>query len=344
MPKNDSETAQSDGNGTESAEQRNASILNRRQFVVGAGAAAAGSAVVGTAGASGKSGKTKRGDNASADHKACNDRATVIAHRGFADTYPENTVAAFEQAARGGSNDAAARRGADWIELDVFPTADGDIAVFHDEELSGLTDTSGVIYETPSETVFSAEVLESGQTVPTLAESMDAIPPHVGVNIDIKAGSPDVQFGRVDDPDAERDAWNWLETVADVATDHRNELLFSTFWEGALATVQEVAPDVPAAYLLWGSIQEGLDVTDAYETAGINPPMDMIYGTPFFDDDAYEHIDLVAEAHARDLPVNVWTINTWYEVEQLLDAGVDGLFLDYSEIVRWGALGRYSTN
>ncbi|WP_440763326.1 glycerophosphodiester phosphodiesterase [Natronorubrum sp. DTA7] len=340
MPETDNETAQSDGNGAESTDQRNASILNRRQFVAGATAAAAGSAVVGTVGASGGNGEAKRGDNAGRGCKARNDRATVIAHRGYADTYPENTVGAFEQAARGGSNDAAARRGADWIELDVYPTADGDVAVFHDEQMGGLTDTDGVIYETPSADVFSAEVLESGRTIPTLAESMDAIPPNVGVNIDIKAGSPDVQFGRVADPEAERDAWQWLETVIDVATDSQNELLFSTFWEGALATVQDIAPDVPAAYLLWGSIQEGLDVTDEYETSGINPPMDMISGTPFFDDDAYESIDLVAEAHARDLPVNVWTIDTWYEVEQLLVAGVDGLFLDYAEIVRWGALQR----
>ncbi|WP_137289359.1 glycerophosphodiester phosphodiesterase [Natronorubrum halophilum] len=341
MPETDSETDQPDGNGAGSTDRRNASILNRRQFVAGAGAAAAGSAVVGTVGASDGNGETKRGGDARRGRGPHEDRATVIAHRGFADTYPENTVAAFALAARGGSHDAAPQRGADWIELDVYPTADGDIAVFHDADMSGLTDTDGLIYETPSADVFSAEVLESGQTVPSFAESMDAIPPNVGVNIDIKAGAPDVQFGRVADPDVERDAWQWLETVVDTATDHRNELLFSTFWEGALATVRDIAPDVPAAYLLSGSIQEGLEVTDEYETAGINPPMDMIYGTPFFDEESYEPIDLVAEAHARDLPVNVWTVDTWYEAEQLIDAGVDGLFLDYPGIVRWGALERY---
>ncbi|MEM4781824.1 MAG: glycerophosphodiester phosphodiesterase, partial [Halalkalicoccus sp.] len=225
----------------------------------------------------------------------------------------------------------------DWIELDVFPTCDGEIAVFHDEVLGDLTDTEGVIYEQPAETVLSAEVLESGQTVPTLHESMDVIPPEIGVNIDIKNGSPDVAFGRIEDPEAERERWTWLETVVEIASGYENELLFSTFWEGALATVREIAPEIPAAYLLSESIDEGLAVTEEYGCEAINPPLDMIQGTPFFDGEAYEDTDLVAEAHELGVPVNVWTINTWYECERLIEAGVDGLIADYSELLRWGA-------
>lgn len=337
MSQKEMKPVRTEGNDTNSADERSVSMLNRRQFVVGASAAAAGSAVFGTAGAAENDGNGKRNGDAGTDRSSRNDRATVIAHRGYADTYPENTVKAFEQASRGGSNDSSARRGADWIELDVLPTADGDIAVFHDEELGGLTDTEAVLFEAPSEVVFSAEVLESGQTIPSLAESLDAIPSSVGVNIDIKAGSDDVEFGRVADPDAERDEWEWLETVADVATDYQNELLFSTFWEGALAAIRDIAPDVPAAYLFATSIREGLDVTDEYDTAAVNPPMSMIQDTPFFDE-RFEDIDIVDEAHDRGLPVNVWTVNTWYEVEKLTEAGVDGLFVDYPGIVRWGAL------
>ena len=218
----------------------------------------------------------------------------------------------------------------------MYPTCDGEIAVFHDEELGDLTDTEGIVYEQFAETVFSAEVLESGQTIPTLRESMNAIPEKISVNIDIKAGSPDVEMGRVEDPEAEREEWEWLETVVDVASEYDNELLFSTFWEGALATVRELAPEIPAAYLLDESIEEGLAVTEKYDCEAINPPLEMIQGTPFFEEE-YEDIDLVSEAHSLGVPVNVWTINTWYECERLLDVGVDGLITDYSELLRWGA-------
>lgn len=301
------------------------SMLNRRTFVTGAGAIL-GAGAMGSAQAS----KT------SADLEV-SERPTLVAHRGFADIHPENTVSAFTFASEGETDDAADRRRADWIELDVYPTCDGEIAVFHDEDLGDLTDTEGVIYEEFAETVFSAEVLESGQTIPTLRESMDVIPSEIGVNIDIKAGSPNVEMGRVEDPEAEREDWEWLETVIEIASEYDNELLFSTFWEGALATVRESTPEIPAAYLLDESIEEGLAVTEEYDCEAINPPMGMIQGTPFFEDEEFEDIDLVAEAHSLGVPVNVWTINTWYECERLLDVGVDGLITDYSELLRWGA-------
>jgi glycerophosphoryl diester phosphodiesterase len=301
------------------------SMLNRRTFVAGTGAIL-GAGAMGTAQAS----------ETSADLDV-SERPTLVAHRGFADIHPENTVSAFAFASEGETDDAADRRRADWIELDVYPTCDGEIAVFHDEDLGDLTDTEGLVYEEFAETVFSAEVLESGQTIPTLRESMDVIPSEIGVNIDIKNGSPNVEMGRVEDPDAERKEWEWLETVVDIASEYDNELLFSTFWEGALATVREAAPEIPAAYLLADSIEEGLAVTEEYDCEAINPPLGMIQGTPFFEDDEFEDIDLVAEAHSLGVPVNVWTINTWYECERLLDVGVDGLISDYSELLRWGA-------
>ena len=48
----------------------------------------------------------------------------VIAHRGASAYAPENTLPAFE---------LAARQGADMIELDVQRSADGVLVVFHDD-------------------------------------------------------------------------------------------------------------------------------------------------------------------------------------------------------------------
>lgn len=299
-------------------------MLTRRGFVVGTGGALAGASAIGTASADG-------------DSLEPDGRVGLVAHRGFAGINPENTVSAFEFASEGDTDDAADRKRADWIELDVYPTCDGEIAVFHDEDLGDLTDTEGVVYELPAEEVFSAEVLESGQTVPSLEESMDVIPQEIGVNIDIKAGSDTVEQGAIADPEAEREEWEWLETVLDIAGEYDNELLLSTFWEGALATVREFEPEIPAAFLFSESISEGLDVTDTYDCEAMNPPLGMIQGTPYFEDEESEDIDLVAEAHERNIPLNVWTINRWHEAERLIDAGVDSLIADYSELLRWGA-------
>ncbi|UWG51790.1 Glycerophosphoryl diester phosphodiesterase [Halalkaliarchaeum sp. AArc-CO] len=272
---------------------------------------------------------------AATDHYEFDDRPTVIAHRGYAGTYPENTVDAFEASVDDPNGGGHSRR-TDWIELDVVPTSDGEIVVFHDEELGGLTDARGVIYETPAADVLSAEILQSGNTVPTLADAMATIPADVGVNVDIKNGSGSVERGRVADPPGEREEWAWLETVVDVLSEHDNEVLCSSFWEGALFALREIDPEIPIAYIFSESIREGLSVTDDYDAAAVSAPVRMILGTPYFDPTSHAPIDLVEEAHDRGLPIHVWTVETWHQAEQLNAVGVDGLFLDYPGAVHWG--------
>ena len=58
------------------------------------------------------------------------DRVQIMAHRGSAKAAPENTLAAFRQ---------AITDKADWIELDVQETADGQVVVFHDSDFMKLS-------------------------------------------------------------------------------------------------------------------------------------------------------------------------------------------------------------
>lgn len=57
-----------------------------------------------------------------------------IAHRGFSGSYPENTMLAFQK---------ALELGVDAIEIDVQLSCDGELMVFHDEELEKLTGKQG---------------------------------------------------------------------------------------------------------------------------------------------------------------------------------------------------------
>src|ERR1044071_157770 len=61
-------------------------------------------------------------------------RPLVIAHRGGAGLWPENTLYAFAR---------AAAMGVDVIETDVRATSDGELAVFHDENVGKTTDGDG---------------------------------------------------------------------------------------------------------------------------------------------------------------------------------------------------------
>ncbi|PSQ38237.1 hypothetical protein BRD13_07380 [Halobacteriales archaeon SW_5_70_135] len=59
----------------------------------------------------------------------------LIAHRGFAARHPENTL----RAAR-----SAAER-ADWVEVDVRRSADGEPVVIHDATVDRATDATGPV-------------------------------------------------------------------------------------------------------------------------------------------------------------------------------------------------------
>lgn len=62
----------------------------------------------------------------------------IIAHRGASAYVPENTLASFG---------LAEELAADYIELDIHLTKDGQLAVMHDAEVSGSTEANGKIGE-----------------------------------------------------------------------------------------------------------------------------------------------------------------------------------------------------
>jgi glycerophosphoryl diester phosphodiesterase len=76
------------------------------------------------------------GDGRREPRFAPQDAAEIIAHRGFSERAPENTLAAIE---------AAVAAGADAVEFDLHVTADGVPVLFHDATLDRTTNGSGAI-------------------------------------------------------------------------------------------------------------------------------------------------------------------------------------------------------
>jgi glycerophosphoryl diester phosphodiesterase len=266
---------------------------------------------------------------------------TVIAHRGFAGTVPENTVAAVRH---------AAMRDAAMVEVDVRPAADGTPVVFHDDRLEGprdgrpITDATGPVRETPLEDVCTAEVLGSGETVPTLAAILEAVPATMGVNVELKApGTETVRVAEVLDGrerDRRRRTWTpFVERVVDDCDAFGGEILFSSFCEGALAAVRDVAPEYAAATLARRSLEDALTITRRYDCEAIHPPRNAVAGTAMATESYHDRpagkpsVDVVATAHEEGRTVNAWTVENWQQAAQLAEAGVDGIVADYPGLV-----------
>ncbi|SDR35151.1 glycerophosphodiester phosphodiesterase [Natronobacterium texcoconense] len=264
----------------------------------------------------------------------------VIAHRGYAGVTPENTVRAIRE--------AAARDETAMIEIDVQPAACGTPVVVHDSRLEGthdrggrpLTDTEGVVWETPLEEITSARVMGTDETVPTLAAVLEAIPESVGCNVELKnPGTDDLRFGEslpADAHDDRRDVWQpFVERALEVCTPFDGELLFSSFCEGALAALREVTPRYATAVLVWDDLEAGLEIARRYDCEAIHPPRNAIVGTDLSRTEyaglpaGKPEIDVLEEAHADGRTVNVWTVERWSQYDDLASAGVDGIIAEY---------------
>ncbi|WP_276259277.1 glycerophosphodiester phosphodiesterase [Haloglomus litoreum] len=271
---------------------------------------------------------------------------TLVAHRGFAGTDPQNTVRAVRR--------AGAHPETGMVEVDVQPAADGTPVVIHDSRLDtaddggpGLTDGEGVVWETPLDEVTAAEVLGSGETVPTLAAVLDACPDDVRLNVELKnPGTHNIRPGTNLDDDAlatQREVWRpFVERVLDDCAAAAVDVLFSSFCEAALAVAGDLGAH-PTAALTLTNVDDAVAVAREHDCAALHPPLDVLLADdprvdPWADPGDAGGVpdtrDTVLEAAAdHGWAVNAWTVREWHEASRLAELGVDGLIADYPSVV-----------
>lgn len=244
--------------------------------------------------------------------------ARTTAHRGFAGYYPENTVHAVRKAA--GDDPPGA------IEVDVQPAAGGEPVVIHDERLDELTDREGLVRETPVERVCSAEVLDSGETVPRLEDVLAVVPDGLTLNVELKPPDGEARYDERLDADtlAERRA-AWEPFVRRVLDSLEGDVLLSSFCEAPLALLEELSDRPTAAITV--TPETGLAIARAHGCEAVHTELHTVPGTGLAETDP--EFDLLAGAAGTGLAVRAWTVRTWYEAARLREAGVDGLIADY---------------
>ena len=219
--------------------------------------------------------------------------AKVVAHRGASAACPPgNTVDAFAE---------AVSQGADWVELDVHLTADGEIVVHHDPVLSD----GRLLGE-----LTRAELPDS---IPTLEEALAACDP-LGVNVEIKP----------DGVDALRPLLiaNVVELLR--SFDGIREFLVTSFDHEICDQVRALDATLPTGLLNAGgdSLQTDLERAAAAGHVAINP----WYGTVTK--------EFVAQAHSLGVAVNVWTVDDPVVIRSLSEIGVDAIITNVPRLCR----------
>ena len=109
----------------------------------------------------------------------------IWAHRGCSQRYPENTLLAFENAAR--------LNGLIGIELDIQLTRDGELVVIHDERVDRTTEGSGYVREYTLSELKKLHIyadVNPTQEIPTMKEVLDLLDDRLQeglkINIELK--------------------------------------------------------------------------------------------------------------------------------------------------------------
>lgn len=246
-------------------------------------------------------------------------RPAVIAHRGYSAVAPQNTLAAVE---------AACRAGADAVEIDLQPTADGVGAVIHDETVDATTDGTGKVSALTSDQVLGLDAgarfspAFSGQRVPTLADVLGVLARHPDTDLllELKGSWSTEQVERV------------AATIAAAGFDDR--VLVQSFWPGTVATVRDVAPHLPGGLLVSFDPPGLLRLCERLRVVACNPSVTTVASSP----------RLVSRLHAAGLRVMSWTANdptAWTTLVSTDDGtGVDAVITDRPERLTGWLAGR----
>jgi glycerophosphoryl diester phosphodiesterase len=241
----------------------------------------------------------------------------VVAHRGASTRAPENTMEAF----RLGVED-----GADAIELDVHLTADGQLAVIHDDTLDRTTDRTGPVRELTMEQVREADAgarftragdagypyRGRGLRVPSLPEVLSWLPNDVGLVIEIKARAA-------------------ADAVVEAVTEHPvrsdGRLAVISFDEAAIERVRELDREIKTGYLLVPTqpIEAALVWATEHGHAGVHP---------YEADLGLDPLPILAQAAAYGREVGCYVVNDPERMRHLAACGIWGFVTDVPDVAR----------
>ncbi|MBQ3550361.1 MAG: hypothetical protein IJA41_05215 [Clostridia bacterium] len=231
----------------------------------------------------------------------------VCAHRGFNSVAPENSLPAFG---------AAIGLGAEEIEFDLWPTADGEIISLHDKTLERVSDGEGKVTEKTYEELlnydFGSKKGEKfkGLKILKFEEILKKFSCHCIMNIHIKSicGNPDN-----------------LKKIIDLIDkyDCRKHVYFMTGDDDLMELCREMAPDI-CRCMGGGSVEKRWAIV---ERAILHDCQKVQLFKPYFNQ------EMIDKAHANGIKCNVFWSDDQEETKKFIEMGIDCILTnDYNLI------------
>jgi glycerophosphoryl diester phosphodiesterase len=230
------------------------------------------------------------------------DDVQIMAHRGSSKAAPENSMAAFRE---------AIASGADWIELDVQETVDGEIVVFHDSDFMKMAGNPLKLWNAKLEDLRGIDIGSrfapefSGERPPTLTEVLVLCKDKIGVNIELKYYGHDQQLEK-----------RVVEIVE--STEMADQIMVMSLKPKGLAKMKALKPEWKFGLLLSVYVGKMQDIQADFLAVNSR----------------FATRDFVKRAHASGRQVYVWTVNDAATMSQMMNRNVDGILTDRPELAR----------
>ncbi|HVT34384.1 MAG TPA: glycerophosphodiester phosphodiesterase family protein [Nevskiaceae bacterium] len=255
----------------------------------------------------------------------------ISGHRGGSGYAPEDTLTAYRNAARLGIDD---------FETDTVPTKDGVLVLIHDDSVDRTTNCSGKVnsfnyadiiqcdagyWWTPGQSTTPSTHDDTlphpfrgkGVVLPR-AEDLFAYARSLGpdgptVTIEIKNGPNEAQYEVACPTTAAR----LVDLIHQSGIQPR--IVVQSFDPTCIATVKQLDPTVQTLYLSEYGALDDLAVCVAGGHDYSAPPYNSVDFTQ-----AYVNL-----AHAQNVKVDPWTVDTQADLQHMIDLGVDGVITNF---------------
>jgi len=235
-----------------------------------------------------------------------------VAHRGASGHAPENTMSAFQK---------GFEMKADYIEIDVQMTKDGELVVIHDTTVNRTTNGTGKVGDLTFEEIRQLDAgswfseAYAGESIPTFEEVLGEFRGKVGILIELK--SPELYPGI-----EEKIADAVIERNMDKS--NSNKIIMQSFNHESVKKSKELLPNLSHGVLAgasWANVtKEQLSGFATYADY-FNPNMNIVTD------------DLVGDVHEAGLEIFPYTSKSQEQALNLFDLNVDGIITDYPEHV-----------
>lgn len=235
-----------------------------------------------------------------------------VAHRGASGHAPENTMSAFQK---------GVDMKADYIEIDVQMSKDGELVIMHDTTVDRTTNGTGAVKDLTLEEMkqldagswFSEKF--AGEKIPTFEEVLNEFRGKTGILIELK--SPERYPG--------------IEEKVAKALIERNmhkpsnkKIVIQSFHHESIKTSKELLPLLPHGVLLgggWAGVTDEQLADFAAYADYFNPTISIV--TP----------ELIDRVHAVGMKIYPYTSRSQEQAYELFSLNVDGIITDYPEHV-----------